>query len=138
MEFFFSSRRRHTRCALVTGVQTCALPICLSASALTAIAECPARWFLEREAGGSMAATSAQGFGLVVHAIAERVAREELSADPADVDQLMEHVDQVWDRLSFRTPWAGPRARAGLRLGSEERRVGNGVGRAVKIGGARV
>src|SRR3546814_7820128 len=26
--FFFSSRRRHTRCALVTGVQMCALPIC--------------------------------------------------------------------------------------------------------------
>src|SRR3546814_14647568 len=27
--FCFSSRRRHTRCALVTGVQTCALPICI-------------------------------------------------------------------------------------------------------------
>src|SRR3546814_4228403 len=27
MMFFFSSRRRHTRCSLVTGVQTCALPI---------------------------------------------------------------------------------------------------------------
>src|SRR3546814_3745612 len=27
MIFFFSSRRRHTSCALVTGVQTCALPI---------------------------------------------------------------------------------------------------------------
>src|SRR3546814_5653633 len=27
MAFLFSSRRRHTRCALVTGVQTCALPI---------------------------------------------------------------------------------------------------------------
>src|SRR3546814_9902725 len=27
MFVFFSSRRRHTRCALVTGVQTCALPI---------------------------------------------------------------------------------------------------------------
>src|SRR3546814_9315791 len=27
MDFFFSSRRRHTRCALVTGVQTCPLPI---------------------------------------------------------------------------------------------------------------
>src|SRR3546814_16775316 len=26
--FFFSSRRRHTRCELVTGVQTCARPIC--------------------------------------------------------------------------------------------------------------
>src|SRR3546814_7045186 len=29
--FFFSSRRRHTRCALVTGVQTCALPISVDA-----------------------------------------------------------------------------------------------------------
>src|SRR3546814_4428742 len=34
MRFFFSSRRRHSRCALVTGVQTCALPIYL--------------WFAER------------------------------------------------------------------------------------------
>src|SRR3546814_716475 len=33
MLFFFSSRRRHTRCALVTGVQTCALPICRIAGA---------------------------------------------------------------------------------------------------------
>src|SRR3546814_9053737 len=28
VSFFVSSRRRHTRCSLVTGVQTCALPIC--------------------------------------------------------------------------------------------------------------
>src|SRR3546814_3397873 len=33
--FFFSSRRRHTRCALVTGVQTCALPIYHHAHLLT-------------------------------------------------------------------------------------------------------
>src|SRR3546814_7220375 len=32
--FFFSSRRRHTRCALVTGVQTCALPIYLGTAAI--------------------------------------------------------------------------------------------------------
>src|SRR3546814_3076455 len=31
MVFFFSSRRRHTSCALVTGVQTCALPIYIDA-----------------------------------------------------------------------------------------------------------
>src|SRR3546814_3397555 len=31
---FCSSRRRHTRCALVTGVQTCALPICVVVSAI--------------------------------------------------------------------------------------------------------
>src|SRR3546814_7104651 len=30
--YFFSIRRRHTRCALVTGVQTCALPISLRAA----------------------------------------------------------------------------------------------------------
>src|SRR3546814_2328453 len=35
--FFFSSRRRHTRCALVTGVQTCALPISRSAPNLPAL-----------------------------------------------------------------------------------------------------
>src|SRR3546814_10492591 len=34
--FFFSSRRRHTRCALVTGVQTCALPIFAVAAAFAA------------------------------------------------------------------------------------------------------
>src|SRR3546814_6615019 len=42
--FFFSSRRRHTRCALVTGVQTCALPICqlVSGSMAHAFDECSA------------------------------------------------------------------------------------------------
>src|SRR3546814_8285727 len=34
MYFFFSSRRRHTRCSLVAGVQTCSLPICHFALAL--------------------------------------------------------------------------------------------------------
>src|SRR3546814_1906310 len=34
---FFSSRRRHTRCALVTGVQTCALPISDFASCRTSL-----------------------------------------------------------------------------------------------------
>src|SRR3546814_3090157 len=35
--FFFSSRRRHTRCALVTGVQTCALPIFVGLNGFVAI-----------------------------------------------------------------------------------------------------
>src|SRR3546814_6130485 len=35
--FCFSSRRRHTRCALVTGVQTCALPICPASSSPSAV-----------------------------------------------------------------------------------------------------
>src|SRR3546814_16497592 len=36
--FFFSSRRRHTRCALVTGVQTCALPISRALQRFTGLA----------------------------------------------------------------------------------------------------
>src|SRR3546814_14670620 len=39
MFFFFSSRRRHTRCALVTGVQTCALPILAGGQAMDLEAE---------------------------------------------------------------------------------------------------
>src|SRR3546814_8400422 len=42
--FFFSSRRRHTRCALVTGVQTCALPI--SCNAGTKVEERPRSCFI--------------------------------------------------------------------------------------------
>src|SRR3546814_3114333 len=37
--FFFSSRRRHTRCALVTGVQTCALPTLLPRACLWGLAD---------------------------------------------------------------------------------------------------
>src|SRR3546814_2677939 len=39
ISFFFSSRRRHTRCALVTGVQTCALPISENTNALEPLAD---------------------------------------------------------------------------------------------------
>src|SRR3546814_8027413 len=41
--FLFASRRRHTRCALVTGVQTCALPIWLSWSVLALVSRCISR-----------------------------------------------------------------------------------------------
>src|SRR3546814_21091221 len=37
--FFFASRRRHTRCALVTGVQTCALPISVTPADEAAFAQ---------------------------------------------------------------------------------------------------
>ena len=87
----------------------------MSASALTSLLACPARWFLEREAGGASAATAAQGFGLVVHALAERVATGELSDAPAAVDALMEHVDGVWGQIPFRTPWSRSRERAEVR-----------------------
>src|SRR3546814_7620560 len=51
--FFFSSRRRHTRCALVTGVQTCALPI-LSITAPIPLSPAATAWLGRlRQAQGS-------------------------------------------------------------------------------------
>ena len=58
-------------------------PVELSASALAGLLECPAKWFLEREAGGGRKSSQAQGFGNLVHAIADRVAKGELPSTPA-------------------------------------------------------
>src|SRR3546814_2865043 len=59
--FFFSSRRRHTSCALVTGVQTCALPISAGggfvdfAPGLKTIAlTVGAGWFADSDAAAAM------------------------------------------------------------------------------------
>src|SRR3546814_9277594 len=49
--FFFSSRRRHTMCALVTGVQTCALPIFLPDPAAPAPGKFEAAFRRQAEAG---------------------------------------------------------------------------------------
>ncbi|MCW2760544.1 MAG: ATP-dependent helicase [Marmoricola sp.] len=84
-------------------------PIELSASALAGLVECPAKWFLEREAGGASKSSQAQGFGNLVHAIADRVAKDELGSGPGAVDELMVLVDEVWDQLGFRTPWSRDR-----------------------------
>jgi RecB family exonuclease len=49
-----------------------------------------------------------------VHALADRIARDELGAgedDDAVVEELMAHVDQVWDEIPFRTPWSASRER---------------------------
>ncbi|MEJ7831514.1 MAG: ATP-dependent DNA helicase [Nocardioides sp.] len=85
-------------------------PVRLTASALTAMARCPARWFLEREAGGEQASNQGQGFGNVVHALADRIARGEIGDGDGDgatlVEELMTHIDQVWAQIPFRTPWS--------------------------------
>src|SRR3546814_14254372 len=48
MCFFFSRRRRDTRCAFVTGVQACALPICLNPLTPPPIGR---RWYVQRDLG---------------------------------------------------------------------------------------
>src|SRR3546814_1074414 len=56
--FFFSSRRRHTRCALVTGVQTCALPIYQFDQVMSAVRSSPELVALGRDGKGEDRFTS--------------------------------------------------------------------------------
>lgn len=87
-------------------------PVSLSASALSGLLECPAKWFLEREAGGSRVSSTNQGFGTIVHALADRLHKGEVLPD---IDELMGHVDEVWERMEFRTPWSTTRERVAIR-----------------------
>src|SRR3546814_6975451 len=70
--FFFSSRRRHTRCALVTGVQTCALPI----SVLQA----------DRDGDGEVVHQAAEGGAFLVHVDEDLADRAVLVFAGAQVD----------------------------------------------------
>ena len=88
-------------------------PLTLSASALEGLLRCPAQWFLQREAGGTVVSSTSQGFGTVVHAIAERIARREIDLSDGQ-DSVMALVDEVWDRMEFRTPWSGERERGAI------------------------
>ena len=90
-------------------------PVPLSASTLSGLMTCPTQQFLSREAGGVTRSHQSANLGQIVHALAERVGTGEIEAGPDDADLLMEHVDAVWQRLEFRTPWAAAREHARVR-----------------------
>jgi RecB family exonuclease len=73
---------------------------------------CPRAWFLDREVHAKGTTTMSQGFGSVVHALAEAVATGEV---PADVDALVERLDAVWSSLPFDAPWQREREYAEAR-----------------------
>ncbi|MGW7104297.1 PD-(D/E)XK nuclease family protein, partial [Streptomyces sp. NPDC054883] len=78
-------------------------PVALSGSALDQLANtCSLQWFLGREVKADAPATAAQGFGNVVHVLADEVAS---GRTPADLAVLMERLDSVWDALAFDAPW---------------------------------
>ncbi len=78
-------------------------PVVLSGSALDQLANtCSLQWFLGREVKAEPPATAAQGFGNVVHVLADEVAS---GRSPADLGVLMERLDSVWDALAFDAPW---------------------------------
>jgi len=100
----------------VTPLRDPAKPVPISPSVLDGLLQCPTQWFLAREAGGIAASHQAANVGEIVHALAQRVATADL---PPDVDVLMEHVDAVWSRLSFRVQWASQREHARIRSALE-------------------
>ncbi|GGP51909.1 ATP-dependent helicase [Streptomyces abikoensis] len=79
-------------------------PVTLSGSALGQLTEdgCSLQWFLGREVKADAPATAAQGFGNVVHVLADEVAS---GRTPADLAVLMERLETVWESLAFDAPW---------------------------------
>ncbi|MDV5148224.1 UvrD-helicase domain-containing protein [Streptomyces sp. SBC-4] len=93
------------------------LPVALSPSALENLATtCSLQWFLGREVKAAAPATAAQGFGNVVHVLADEVAS---GRTPADLDVLMARLDSVWDALAFDAPWKSAQEKAHARVALE-------------------
>ncbi|MFH8978513.1 UvrD-helicase domain-containing protein [Streptomyces sp. NPDC017890] len=92
-------------------------PVTLSGSALDQLANtCALQWFLGREVKADAPATAAQGFGNVVHVLADEVAS---GHTPADLAVLMERLDSVWNALAFDAPWKSAQEKANARVALE-------------------
>ncbi|MFJ3900970.1 ATP-dependent helicase [Streptomyces sp. NPDC090025] len=92
-------------------------PVALSGSALDQLVNtCALQWFLGREVKADAPATAAQGFGNVVHVLADEVAS---GRTPADLDVLMARLDSVWDALAFDAPWKSAQEKRNARVALE-------------------
>uniref|UniRef100_UPI0006EB8AA1 ATP-dependent DNA helicase n=1 Tax=Streptomyces prasinus TaxID=67345 RepID=UPI0006EB8AA1 len=92
-------------------------PVVLSGSALDQLANtCALQWFLGREVKADAPATAAQGFGNVVHVLADEVAS---GHTPADLAVLMERLDSVWNALAFDAPWKSQQEKRNARVALE-------------------
>ncbi|MFD6184350.1 ATP-dependent helicase [Streptomyces goshikiensis] len=92
-------------------------PVALSGSALDQLANtCSLQWFLGREVKADAPSTTAQGFGNVVHVLADEVAS---GRTPADLAVLMERLDTVWDALAFDAPWKSRQEKENARAALE-------------------
>ncbi|MFE4961876.1 ATP-dependent helicase [Streptomyces sp. NPDC056660] len=92
-------------------------PVVLSGSALDQLANtCSLQWFLGREVKADAPATTAQGFGNVVHVLADEVAS---GRTPADLAVLMERLESVWNALAFDAPWKSAQEKDNARVALE-------------------
>ncbi|TGB08315.1 ATP-dependent helicase [Streptomyces palmae] len=92
-------------------------PLALSGSALDQLVNtCSLQWFLGREVRADEPATTAQGFGNVLHVLADEVAS---GRTPADLAALLERLDSVWDALAFEAPWKSRQEKENARAALE-------------------
>jgi RecB family exonuclease len=91
-------------------------PLDLSGSALEQVDSCALQWFLGREVRAESASSGAQGFGNVVHVLADEVGS---GRTPADLGVLMERLDTVWDALAFDAPWKSEQEKGEARAALE-------------------
>ncbi|WP_316526426.1 ATP-dependent helicase [Kitasatospora brasiliensis] len=91
-------------------------PVRLSGSGLEQLESCSLQWFLDKEVKARGAGSAAQGFGNVVHALADEVGS---GRTPADLAVLMERLDTVWDALAFDAPWKSQQEKTEARAALE-------------------
>lgn len=84
-------------------------PVALSGSGLATLRGCPLRWFLSRVVRAEGPRGRALAIGSLVHAMAERAARDEIPRDP---DVMLGEIDRVWAELPFDAPWEAQAERA--------------------------
>ncbi|MFE9422980.1 ATP-dependent helicase [Kitasatospora sp. NPDC006697] len=92
------------------------LPVQLSGSGLEQLENCSLQWFLTKEVGAQGATSGAQGFGNVLHALADEVGS---GRTPADLAVLLERLDSVWDALAFDAPWKSDQEKGNARTALE-------------------
>src|SRR3546814_18631924 len=123
--FFFSSRRRHTRCALLTGVQTCALPISTATeiSPTESLASTKASPIAAFTASITPSLDAMRGAGLLISRTSRRggfpLQRHDSVKQRLGGRRAARHID-----VNRNDPVAAAHHRIAVVIRSEERRVG--------------
>lgn len=75
-------------------------PIVLQSSQVQGLLDCPRQWFLSRQARAEAGRGSAANLGTVVHLLAQHALSDQIPPD-----DLVSHLDDVWDQINFDAQW---------------------------------
>lgn len=83
-------------------VQPPGAPVPLSGTSLSQLDTCPLQWFLRHQVHADRPASTAMGFGGVLHALAHEVASGQTAAE---IEALVSRLDLVWGQLAYEADW---------------------------------